>query len=78
MTCALETPRGTNVDSRPRPCRLGPKPQTHAGTGYEGCRYLGSCGSKKVEDEDSNLQPQYKESNCIATKLRSPKSLDLS
>ena len=45
---------------------------------YEGCRYLGSCGFKKVEDEDSNLQPQYKESNCIATKLRSPKSLDLS
>ena len=44
----------------------------------EGCRYLGSCGSNKVEDEDSNLQPQYKESNCIATKLRSPKSLDLS
>ena len=34
---------------------------------YEGCRYLalGSCGFKKVEDEDSNLQPQYKEGNCI-------------
>ena len=43
----------------------------------EGCCYLGSCGSKKVEvseDEDSNLQPQYKESNCIATKLEAPKS----
>ena len=44
---------------------------------HKGCRYLGSCGSKKVEDEDANLQPQYKESNCIATKLRSPKSLEL-
>ena len=46
----------------------------------EGCRHLGSCGSKKVEeseDEDSNLQPQYKGSNSNSHQARRPQKLGL-
>jgi hypothetical protein len=51
---------------------------------YEGCRYLGSCGSKKVEeneDEGSNLATcnlNAREAIAIATGLEAPKSWDLS